>query len=72
MFAGKSTYPVGTLVEVCNITDPLDADLNGRRGTLAHPFLNFPIQDVGILLETDKPGILQPVTVHLHEFKVIE
>lgn len=72
MHAGKSKYPVGTLVELCDITDPIDADLNGRRGTLAHPFMKFPIQDVGVLLETDKPGILQPVTVYLNEFKVIE
>lgn len=71
VLAGRSQYKVGTRVRLKGITDPFDKDLNGREGILVQPFKKFPIQDVGVLLDTGDPHDPRPVTVYLNEFEVV-
>lgn len=66
MFAGKSRHEIGVRVRITGITDPNDADLNGKCGTLRHPFRGFPIQDVGIRLDD---GV--NVSLHLNEYELL-
>jgi len=50
MYAGKSKYPIGTRIRIKGLKGE-DAFLNGRKGTLTHPFGCFPIGDVGVILD---------------------
>lgn len=73
MRAGKSGLNVGTRAKIVNITDSYDADMNGQHGTLVRPFKNFPIRDVGILIDPIVSGAAPtPATIYLNEFEVIK
>ena len=66
-FAGISRHEIGSRVKISGIVDPNDIDLNGKTGTLRHPFRKFPIQDVGIRLDDGTN-----VSVHLNEYELIK
>lgn len=63
--------PVGTPVRVVNITDPNDAELNGREGRLCTPFIGYSVGDVGIRLTANEKGHEENINVMIGEFEVI-
>jgi len=50
MKAGRSNYDLGIRIRIKGLTGE-DAELNGKQGTLTHPFGCFPIGDVGVYLD---------------------
>lgn len=44
---------VGMRVRLKNITDPNDADMNGKTGTLTLPFEHIPFGNVGVRLDVE-------------------
>jgi len=74
MKAGNTNYDVGTRIRIKGIKDEDDSYLNGKIGSLTHPFASYQSGVVGVYLDKMKGDVVtlnsHSVNLEVDEFEI--